>query len=640
MFRRSSALALAALVFAACEGDNPLESNHAPNATIHADATGQRGVAVTLDGTASSDPDGDALTYTWTLSSRPSGSTAAITSANQATASFVPDRTGSYTVQLTVSDGDENASATHTMTIDVQSLSGTISSDSVLPNTTSPAGEFDYHVPAGATLTIVGGLTIQPGVSIRMGANSSIHVATAGSLRAVGTAALPIAFIGQSTTPGSWYGFEIDSNNALNELTHVEVAYGGPVNYANVWVDGTLRLTNSTLRGAATYGLVASGSAQLPGFANNSFDGNGIAAVNIPAQLVGSLDAASNYAGTSNGHVDVEGGTVTGTQTWRSINTPYRFAGNSTVTLSGAVTIQPGARFIMDEGSFIHVAAGGSLAAVGTATDSIRFVGASDIAGYWYGFEIDSNNSANRMSYVVVANGGAGSYAGVWLDGTLRLDNSHIRRSGQFGLHASHGATLNAFASNRFTLNTAGPVEIPVGLMGALDSASVYGGNTVDRIAVMGGGTGTGSSQTWRRTDVPFYLAPGATATVNTGLTVRPGFRLLAGEGSFIHVAAGGSINAVGTATDSISFRGASPTPGYWYGFEIDSNAANVMSYVRVGHGGLGNYANLWVDGTLTASNSHIHDSATYGVEIGQGGTYVATNVTYSGNAMGNVHSN
>jgi hypothetical protein len=72
---------------------------------------------MTLDGSASFDPDGDALTFTWTIVSRPGGSTAQIASANSAVASFTPDLEGVYVVQLAVSDGEFTSTDTATLTV-------------------------------------------------------------------------------------------------------------------------------------------------------------------------------------------------------------------------------------------------------------------------------------------------------------------------------------------------------------------------------------------------------------------------------------------------------------------------------------------------------------------------------------------
>lgn len=79
--------------------------NMAPVASAGTDANIVTGNAVTLDGTASDDVNGDSLTYTWSVTSRPLGSTAAPSSTTAAMPTFTPDVDGSYTLSLTVSDG-------------------------------------------------------------------------------------------------------------------------------------------------------------------------------------------------------------------------------------------------------------------------------------------------------------------------------------------------------------------------------------------------------------------------------------------------------------------------------------------------------------------------------------------------------
>lgn len=80
-------------------------ANAAPVANAGPDQNVKNGAVVTLDGSASSDANGDALTYQWTMDARPAGSAAALSSATVAKPTFVPDVAGNYTLSLIVSDG-------------------------------------------------------------------------------------------------------------------------------------------------------------------------------------------------------------------------------------------------------------------------------------------------------------------------------------------------------------------------------------------------------------------------------------------------------------------------------------------------------------------------------------------------------
>lgn len=83
--------------------------NSPPVADAGADRSVALGSLVTLDGSGSMDIDGDPLTYSWSLSSVPAGSTAALSDATTLNPSFVVDVPGNFVAQLIVNDGIVNS---------------------------------------------------------------------------------------------------------------------------------------------------------------------------------------------------------------------------------------------------------------------------------------------------------------------------------------------------------------------------------------------------------------------------------------------------------------------------------------------------------------------------------------------------
>ncbi|MEN9416415.1 MAG: hypothetical protein RI988_35 [Pseudomonadota bacterium] len=123
----------------------PVVVNTPPVASAGPGQSVVQGTAVTLDASASTDADGDALTYSWTLSSQPSGSTAALSGPTTVRPSFVPDRAGSYTLTLVVSDG-RATSAPVTVTV-------TAAAGNAAPVAQAGAAQ---NVTVGSTVTLDG----------------------------------------------------------------------------------------------------------------------------------------------------------------------------------------------------------------------------------------------------------------------------------------------------------------------------------------------------------------------------------------------------------------------------------------------------------------------------------------------------
>ena len=80
-------------------------ANSAPIADAGDDQNVATGSLVTLDGSGSSDADGDLLTYNWSFTSRPDGSNATLSDSTVVNPAFTADINGTYVVSLVVNDG-------------------------------------------------------------------------------------------------------------------------------------------------------------------------------------------------------------------------------------------------------------------------------------------------------------------------------------------------------------------------------------------------------------------------------------------------------------------------------------------------------------------------------------------------------
>lgn len=129
------------------------DGNIAPIAKAGAD---QNGVAlntlITLDGSGSSDPNGNTLTYHWSLTTKPLGSAATLSSPTNVKPTFTPDTVGVYIFTLTVNDGKSN-SLPSTVKVTTAPSANAGPPQTVITGTTVTLDGSASRVAAGSTQT-------------------------------------------------------------------------------------------------------------------------------------------------------------------------------------------------------------------------------------------------------------------------------------------------------------------------------------------------------------------------------------------------------------------------------------------------------------------------------------------------------
>ncbi len=141
---------------------NVISGSSPPVADCGGALSAEIGDRVDLDGTGSSDPEGAALTYSWSLASVPDCSglgSNSVYNADKATASFVPDCAASFVVGLAVSDGESWSDPAY-CTVTVGNGNQLPVSDAGVSGDLSPCTEQNYELngygsydPEGAPLT-------------------------------------------------------------------------------------------------------------------------------------------------------------------------------------------------------------------------------------------------------------------------------------------------------------------------------------------------------------------------------------------------------------------------------------------------------------------------------------------------------
>jgi hypothetical protein len=350
-------------------------------------------------------------------------------------------------------------------------LAEDITVPSLLENTSSSC---DYLLEG--LVYINSSLTIEPGTTVKAAKDAVLWV-EGGDLIAVGTANARITLEGFSPLQGYWHGIEISTEAGEIRLEYVDLKDAGqtcsttgcrPAAISG-FGGGQVTLKNSSISNSYVHGAIL--EEWLVEFSNNRFYGNREYGLIISADRVELLDAASDYLGASkpNGNIGIElqGASSMGSPgTWKKLNAPYVI--ESYVEILTDLTLEPGVEIVGD-GGWIAFDDGGTLEAVGTATQPIIMRGIRAVPGAWDGlqFSVFNNSVGNRLEYVRLSDGG-GDPDGLVTNGLITnyeaeiyIANSSFSNSSSWGISCTDEtvAFIDEGPGNTFANNAFGDIE-------------------------------------------------------------------------------------------------------------------------------------------------------------------------------------
>lgn len=234
-------LALSVFIYACGggSGDGSVNTISPPVVSAGSDQFVAVGTLVTLDPQLKAWTDLNSVTYNWSITSRPTGSVAALSDSATENPTFTTDMRGEYVLRLIASENGVNSSPSSVTITSATGISGIVASDTTLNLVNSP-----YVIGSDVQIAYGSTLTIEPGVVI-YGNQNSIKVF--GIFDAIGTANEKITFNNVNIKPGNGLSYELFKIN----IDYAEVNSGSIYSTTGNYIYGSISLRNSILTDVA-----------------------------------------------------------------------------------------------------------------------------------------------------------------------------------------------------------------------------------------------------------------------------------------------------------------------------------------------------------------------------------------------------
>ena len=574
------------LLFTACsEDEEPTPVGNPPVANAGSDLQATVNSSVTLNGSGSSDPDGGSLTYAWELSTRPEGSSASVTGATQATATFTPDLEGTYVATLTVTDEDGNE-ATDAVNIDVSEAVGSPPVADIRNGNGDPISEEqgNHTVSVNAPYSLDGSNSYDPDQDA-LTYTWEIAQAPEGSENALLTGEDEAEAVFTPDVIGEYVirlTVSDPSGNADTEEVTLVADTSPTLISSNITEDRTLEdlFSDPTLPDyRVTRNIITTAVLTVEPGVVIEFDENTFLTV---AQGGGALIAT----GEEDNKITFTSSNLEGGIRWGGI---YFSSQDSRNVLNQVVLTYGGGSNMTSFADFIDVP----------------------------------------------ANIGLGEGA------KLKLTNSEVSNSGGYGMYVRYGE-LPEFSTNTFNNNTLTGIGLTLTEASIIDNATTFADNVTGDVEVFAS-TASDNITVNALSGEAYYFVSG-NLTLAADVMMSAGVEFHMAEDVFITVTDDGSLAATGTAMDRVVFT-AQDADNPWGGIKIAStDSKNSFDYVTITQAGgteIGEFANfidvpanigLYENAKLSMTNSTVSDGEGYGIYIRYGELSTFESNTVSGN--------